>query len=234
MKKLKSREVILEARIQFYHLEPRSNGYTNRVEVQKPDFHREKLEQVARRTIESELPSELRQIYGFETKMQVIAIRDGSLLVFFNVLVTGIGVFASYSDFFESIALVKKHAGILLNRAIRPLVSLETDVSVSTEFPRMPNPDEIFWPRRLRKRMGPFAEELLSSGFPWTTNQPSPRRDGFFWWLLIMNIILLAIVGSLVGGAVKRTYFPEQKEIVHQIDPTIQMKSAPHNSSGNK
>jgi len=218
MKQRKPHKVILQAHIQFYHLKQESNGYTNKIEVEKPDVHREKLEQEARRVIESELPSELRQIYGLEAKTQVIAIRDGSLLVFFNVLVTGIGIFASYSDFFESIALVKKHAGILLQRALRSFVSLETDVNISTEFPRMPEPEDMFWPRRLRKRMGPFAEEMFSSGFPWTAAPSAPRRDGFFWWLLILNVVLFAVVALLVGAAVKRTYFSEERHVQQSAD----------------
>jgi len=227
MKQRKPREVILEACVKFYREEQRKEGYSNRIEIDKPDIQRERLEHEACRVIESELPSELRQIYGLETKTQVIAIRDGSLLIFFSVVVTGMGVFASYSDFFESIALVKKHVGMLLERAIRPLVQLQTDVSVSTEFPRMPDPDDIFWPRRLRRRMGPFAEELLDSGFPWAVRPPVAKRDGFFWWLLIVNLVLLTILGVLVGGAVMKTYFPEKNEIVQQDGATVTVKAAP-------
>ncbi len=212
MKQRKHREVILQACITFYHLEHRSDGCTYKTEEEEPDVHREKLEQEARRVIESELPSELRQIYGLEAKTQFIAIRDGSLIVFFSALVTGIGIIASYSDFFESIELIKKHARMLLKRTMHRLVSLETEVDVSAQFPRMPEPEDMFWPRRFRKRMGHFAEEFFSSGFPWGVPS-TPCRDGFFWWLLIMNMVLLAVIALLVGAAVKRTYFSDEGHV---------------------
>ena len=34
------------------------------------------------------------------------------------------------------------------------------------------------------------------------------KRDSFFWYLLVMNIILLGIVAVLVVPAVLKVYFP--------------------------
>jgi hypothetical protein len=56
---------------------------------------------------------------------------------------------------------------------------------------------------------GPEADEFLDlSAWARGSAGQGARRDAFFWFLLIFNILLLATVGVLVGGAVVRTYFP--------------------------
>ncbi len=55
-------------------------------------------------------------------------------------------------------------------------------------------------PKRLR-RLGP-----LFFG-PNRGLREENGRDGFFWFLLFMNIVLMAALGVMVYGAVVKTYF---------------------------
>ncbi len=82
---------------------------------------------------------------------------------------------------------------------------------MTIEHPRVPDPSDVPPWRRLRRMLGPEADELLRFA-RWADPQVAPsgtrRRDGFFWYLLFLNILLLGAVGWLVSAAVLRTYFP--------------------------
>lgn len=41
----------------------------------------------------------------------------------------------------------------------------------------------------------------------WSADNNVEKRDAFFYYLLVVNIVLLVIVGVLVFGAVKTVYF---------------------------
>lgn len=43
----------------------------------------------------------------------------------------------------------------------------------------------------------------------WSVDKNREKRDAFFYYLLVANVILLVIVGVLVFGAVKTVYFGE-------------------------
>jgi hypothetical protein len=171
------------------------------------DFAVDRLEGDLRNLIENALPRELEEIYGLGVKTRVIAVRDGSIIVFFGALLTAIGIFASYSDFFESIALVRKHCQMLAERLVRDRYSHDLQVSVRIEHP---DPDGVIPLRRIRHFLGHEAEFFM--GLPaWPSEagtRLAPRRDAFFWFLAVVNLLLLAAVALLVWAAVRRTYFP--------------------------
>jgi hypothetical protein len=139
----------------------------------------------------------------------VIDLREGSVLVFFSAAITAIGLFSNYADFFESVSLVKKHCKLLLEQVMRVRYGSEFDISVNEQYPSLPDPEDLIPWSRMRKMFGPATRELMRIA-PWfqSSDLGSAKRDGFFWFLLIMNIVLLGIVSALVGGAVLRTYFP--------------------------
>lgn len=140
----------------------------------------------------------------------MIAIRQGSLVVFFGALVSALGFFSSYSDFFESIALIKKHTRVLLRQELADRFGGDYDVAIEVEFPRFPDPDEFSSWRRARKILGPeFHDVMGASAWSGLGASLSTRRDGFFWFLLASTILLLVLLGFLVAGAVQKTYFPE-------------------------
>jgi len=155
-----------------------------------------------------DLPAELSRIYDVEVEVRVIEIRPGgSVEVFFGAIVAGLGVISSYSDLVDSIKLIRKHASAVLGRTLRRRLREDIDVSLEVQFPEIEE-----WDRRtlLRRIKGGFpgGEEIarLLELTPQTIVAP-PRRDGFFWFLLVSTVLLFGIVAVLVGGAVVKTYF---------------------------
>ncbi len=201
----KPKEVILAAHITFYRHQERSHGSVTLEEFDNPNNEPQQVERDVQRVIETDLPRELEELFGLEVKTRFIAVRSGSLVAFFAVAASAVGVFSSYSDFFESIELVKRHSAALLQRVLEkryaPRPSFSAQVAVSTQYPRLPDPDDVSPARWWRKHMG-----HLPPGFPSGSAQP-PARDGLFWWLLISNVLLATALGAMVAAAVIKTYF---------------------------
>lgn len=199
-------EVVFSATVD-YNYERRGKGLRLRPGISSNDMEESSQEREIRRVLTDQLPSELETIYGFEVKTRIIVVRGGSLVVFFGAVVSALGFFASYADFFESIALIKKHAQMLLAQTLENRFGEAYDVSVVVEYPSIPDPGDLSPWRRARKMFGPELYDVLGAG-AWTTAGRPPRRDGFFWFLLTSTIVLLLLVGALVAAAVLRTYFP--------------------------
>lgn len=198
--KRRNREVVLLATIE-YGYQDRNQGRRLRPNSDSPY---ERLEKQARHVIEVELPSDLRRIYGLNVETRILDIQAGSLLIFFSAIVSGLGLFSSYSGFFDSVKLIKQHGALLLERATRDYAGSDFDVSVVEQFPTLPDPSDFGW-RRMRKMFGPEADELWR-GWIFASHKRS-TRDAFFWFLLVFNILLVAALGFLVSGAVIKTYF---------------------------
>ena len=125
--------------------------------------------------------------------------------MFFAAVVSGLGFFSSYAGFFDSVKLIKRHCALLLQRASRDHPGPDLEITVDEQFPTLPDPNDFRPWRHMRKMFGPEADELLGASL-FAGNQ-LPHRDGFFWFLLVLNILLLAAIGILVSGAVVKTYF---------------------------
>lgn len=202
----KPKEVIFLATIDYDYGRRTKDMHLGR--GQNSEFPFEKLEQELRSLIASELPSDLRRIFGLDVDTRVIEVQSGSVLVFFGAVITALGVFSGYADFFESIQVVKRHSKLLIERVLRNRYGGEFDVEVVQQYPSLPDPSDRYPWRRLRKMFGPEADEILELS-AWARRRAGQgtRRDAFFWFLLIFNVLLLATIGGLVGGAVVRTYF---------------------------
>lgn len=199
-KKRWNREVILRATIE-YGYESRKGG--RRLNPQS-DSPYEKFQQESKKIIEDHLPDELLRIYGIKVKTRVIDTQRGSLLIFFSAVFTGVSILSSYADFFASIKLIKEHAKLLLERMTGEYRNDDFDVSVSDQFPTLDDPNDAWPRRRFEKMFGPGGEEFFENYF---LGAPRQRRDAFFWFLLILNILLLGAIGFLVAKAVEKTYF---------------------------
>jgi hypothetical protein len=199
----KPKEIIFLATIE-YGYEDRNKGRRLSISELSNDSH-DRLEHQLRHIIDSDLPAELNRIYGLSVNTRVIDIQQGSVLVFFGAVITAVGFISSYADFFESVKLIKEHSELLIERLMDKYHN-KYEVKVVQQYPSLPDPDNRYPWRRLRKMFGPEADEFLY----WYEGLrgSGTKRDGFFWFLLFFNIILLIIVGILVGGAVVKTYFP--------------------------
>lgn len=203
----RKREVIFSATIEYQHYQNVEPRYISK-KSHDSNISFEKLESEVRNVLCNELPNELKTIYGIEADIRYIASREGSLIVFFGAIITTYGIIANYKDFFESVKLIKNDAHRLLTVLARKL-NLDLNIYIDDKYPDMPNPDNMRYHLRSKElfHMLPpdIAEMILEKGGYDINNYP--KRDGFFWYLIIMNVILLIGLGALVAAAVIKVYF---------------------------
>jgi len=201
-------EVVLAAQIEYAQTGDQQ-GMSIRADRKSNDLPLPDLRHEVERVIEHRLPSDLEELFGVEAEIRVRACRYGSLNVFFGVLLSGIGLIASYKDFYDSIQLIREHCALLLRELLQDRYPHRRfNVKVDLKHPYLSNPYDRHIPQRYWKRLGPeLAETLWALGEPPTAFQ-RPRRDGFFWFLLALCTLLLGALGVLVYAAVVQTYFP--------------------------
>jgi len=206
------REVILAARIEYSQTQEQQgmsihDSRSSRSSNEKmglPDLQRE-----VERVIEDRLPADLEKLYGIKAEIRIHGCRYGSLSVFFGALLTGFGLIASYKDFYDSIHLLREHAELLLEELLGDRYSHHSfDVEVKIKHPRLPDPYDFYSPRRYWKMLGPELTESLWAFGAASPAAERPRRDAFFWFLLILCVVLMAALGVLAYAAIIKTYFP--------------------------
>ncbi len=164
----------------------------------------ERLESEMRDVVEKELPSDLKTIYDIDVRIRVITTRYGSLTVFFGAVLSGAALVASYKDFVESMHLIRQHCSQLAQRIVNMRYGGDWQVGVSIQHPRLPDPEDLV-PFKWFRRRFPFPEAYPAPAF---SEPPNGRRDAFFWFLVVTNMLLLGSVVALVWRAVSHTYFP--------------------------
>jgi len=222
MNQHKSRKVLLRADLSFTGPEDPADGLLPAV-VPGED---QTVGAVAQRVIEEELPRELRELYGLLATSNVVALRDGDRLVFFNASITGLGLHASYADFHAGIELVKTHASRMLAEALRPVAQpMGVRVDVETEFPSLPHPSQMSAAERIRDNTGVVVHTLRRK----PKEARVSRRDGVFWWVLAMNVVLLLMLGFVAGTllqqrsgvAVRGTVGPDNIVVPMHVHPQV-------------
>lgn len=203
------REVLLSAEIEYSQYGDQDGMYLGDMRQQKrEEVPPEMLQKEVERVIQKRLPADLMDLFGIDAEIKVQGARFGSLLVVFSVLLSGYTLIASYKGFYDSIQLIKEHCQLLLRKLLREEYPHRSfNVSVDTRYPALPNPYDLHPGSRLSKRLGfPFSELPRELWAP-DPSRGHPRRDGFFWFLLILCVLLLAALGLLVYAAVVQTYF---------------------------
>jgi len=201
---IKSKNIILSADID-YGYEMRNKGIHLKRGSKDFEIKAEMVEKVAKNVISHDLPNEMQDIFGLPIKTKIIAVRDGSILIFFQVVLGAFTFISSYKGFFDSINLIKSQCQRLLRHRLKDEFGEEFDISISEEYPVIPElPYNYLY--KLFGRKFPFEPELFSEFIFGTSVQK--KRDGFFYYLIIFNIVLLILIGILVYAAVVKTYFP--------------------------
>ena len=163
--------------------------------------------------ITDRLPADLADIFGVDIKTRVIGDpRYGSISIFFGVVLSGFTVIASYKSFFDSIKLIEEHCQLLIRGLLQDKYRGQLFANVSRRYPKLDDPRDMYLPKSLRrffggKGFGPGIEDYFLE-LSQLDGIQGKKRDGFFWFLLSLCIILLIIVGILVYAAVVKTYFP--------------------------
>ncbi len=165
---------------------------------QEMKIESKKIEKLIKQTIKYDLEKEIKK-FGVDIKTEINSTRYGSIEVFFTVFITTFSFIASIKGFYDSIIFIKKQTEKLLRSNLNEQFGDFFYVVVSAEYPS-------FESREISKEEFDF---LLSKRKPYgyfDTINEKPKRDGFFWYLLISNIILLGIIGLLIIKAVINYY----------------------------
>ncbi len=166
---------------------------------QEKKIESKELEKLIEQTIKYDLVKEIRKTIGLDIKTEINSTRYGSIEVIFTVFITTFSFIASIKGFYDSVMFIKKQTERLLRSNLNEQFGDYFSVGVSTEYPS-------FESREISMKELDF---LLRKGRPYghfDTINEKPKRDGFFWYLLISNIILLGIIGLLIIKAVINYY----------------------------
>lgn len=203
----KERSIIFSAELETPYNQ-RSQGIRLHPGTDSLDIPLDQLEMDAISIINNKLPNDLNSIFKLDVKINVISTRYGSIVIFFDVLLTAFQIISRYKSFIDSVNLIKDHCELLLRSMVLENYGLDINVNVEAKYPSVPNHAEIAGERllnRIKGRSTSNINKIIDYGFE--NQNRRNKRDIFFWYLLIMNIILLSSIGFLVFAAIKNTYF---------------------------
>lgn len=128
---------------------------------------------------------------------------EGSLIIVFSVLLNIYQFIGGIAGFRDTIILIRNTVYRHMKKRLNDKFCTDGEFEVKVESEKDSNYSYML-------------EELFHFGFrkhggilPVPVDEPNKkiRRDAFFWYLLISNIVLLVIIGFLVGKAVISVYF---------------------------
>jgi hypothetical protein len=174
------------------------------------DYSLSTLEADLQHIIVEELPRDLSSMFGLHVEMKVTGKRYTSLTVFFTAALVAYPLIASYHDFVDSVHLIKKHCALLVEALDESKYGGILSPSVEVYYPSLHDPSDYRWMHNMFSH--PEGDMFAAAAFTQTSVEHH-RRDLFFWSLVVMNLVLLALVGSLVYRSVVSTYFFEPTKI---------------------
>jgi hypothetical protein len=155
------------------------------------------------RIINEEIAGELRELIDIPIKeVKVNRTYEGSLIVVFSVLFNVFQFIAGIAGFRDTMVLirntVRRHMKKRLNDAFctNGYFEVKVEPENNTNYGYM---IEDLFHFEFRKRGGIRSIPVDESG-------NHAKRDAFFWYLLISNIVLLITIGILAGKAIMSVY----------------------------
>lgn len=178
------------------------------------NYHLSTVEDDLHRVIVDELPRALSSLFDLDVEVKVLGKEYTSLTIFFAALLGAYPLIANYHDFAESVHLIKKHCALLADALDESKYGGILSPNVEVYYPTMPDPTDYPY-RWMRHMFGhPGGEEAFALTAFMQRPTASHRRDFFFWYLVVMNIVLMALVGSLVYRSVVSTYFEQPTKAI--------------------
>ena len=145
--------------------------------------------------VEEELKKHLAKTVGIEiAEIRVTNNYRGSIELVFVVLFNAYQFIAGMKDFYDNVRLIRNQSAKYIRHRLEDRYGSVFDVSANVEYPSIDRHDDLFW--LFHKGGMPFPSK----------SSESSKRDGLFYYLLVSNIVLLAIVVLLVYRAVKSYY----------------------------
>lgn len=190
MRKKKKYKAVFKTRIDFKNDAEKSrhlrSGQTYYFENEREVFYGDIVNE-AERIISNDLKAEFQKYTDLSVQeVQAQSVYEGSIEIIFTVVLG----FLELKDLYDAVHLLKEIAERHINRKLSDKFGNHFRVDTYVITPRV----EDYW--RLEKR---YMVEQGSNG--------EVKRDTFFYYLLVANIVLLLIVGVLLFEAVKVVYF---------------------------
>lgn len=195
-KRSKRYKAVFRARIDFNHdelhqerLHPGHSYYLEEGSDERVSYT--DISDEAIRIINSDLKPELQKYIDISIEeVQVQAVYEGSIEIIYTVILGFLNLVGGLKDLYDSVHLISEISERYIKKKLSNKFGNHFRVDTYVIAPR----EEDYW--RFEKR------HMVVRG-----NEEKLQRDAFFYYLLIVNIVLLVIVGILVFGAVKAVYF---------------------------
>lgn len=143
------------------------------------------------RIINSDLKLELQKYTDISIKeVQVQAVYEGSIEIIYTVILSFLNLVSGLKDLYDAVRLISEISDRYINKKLSDRFGRHFKVDTYVIVPESKDYwriEELGWNRRVDRSV--------------------EKRDAFFYYLLVANIVLLVIVGVLVFGAVKAVYF---------------------------
>ena len=166
---------------------------------QEKKIESKEIEKLIEQTIKYDLEKEIKKTIGLDIRTEINSTRYGSIEVIFTVFITTFSFIAGIKGFYDSIMFIKKQSERLLKSNLNEQFGDFFSIGVTAEYPSIESRDISMKELDFLLRKGKYY------GHYEPINE-KPKRDGFFWYLLISNIILLGIIGLLIIKAVINYY----------------------------
>lgn len=201
MKKKKQYKFVFRTRIGFRKEEEiyssLSPGHTyyfeNQQEVSYSDIANEAV-----RIINNELKPELQKYTDISIeKVQVQNVYEGSIEIIYSVVLGFLDLVGGLKNLYDAVYLIREISERHINKKLSDRFGRHFGVDTYVIVPDN---------RRCReyKEHCHFENEMNGNQ---RLDRNRIKRDAFFYYLLVANIVLLIIVGILVFGAVRTVYF---------------------------
>ena len=147
----------------------------------------------AERIINYDLKKELQKYSNLSIQdVQMQTVYEGSVEIIFTVVFSFLELVGGLLDLYDATHLARDIAERYIRKKLNDKFGDHFKVDTSDIVPRE-------WHLHL------LEENMYRIGRE--GNDEVPQHDAFFYYLLVMNILLMIIVGILVLGAVKTVYF---------------------------
>ena len=157
----------------------------------------EELKKFAVTVLNHELQDECEQLLSIPImRIKVIRAYEGSIQLFFTVLFGIVDNAIRLKDIYDGVSLLKTIAEKKLEQRFINQYGDYFRINVNRHIPR----DSDYYGKGCINEMMSISPQLPLTG-------GSPVRDGFFYYLLIANVVLLSFVIALVCSAVVKVYF---------------------------
>lgn len=195
-KKTEQYKAVFRARIYFKSAEPyqeslHPGGVYNLNKHSDLEVSYDDIANEAVRIINSELQPELQKYTSISIKeVEVQAVYEGSIEIIYTVVLSFLNLVGGLMDLYDAVRLIREISERHINKKLSDRFGRHFTVDTYVVVPEYRDHWQL-------------EEKMIGV----RGHGSEAKRDAFFYYLLVADIVLLVIVGVLVFGAVKAVYF---------------------------